>query len=56
MFLQEDSSFFKFRNNQLGFGTLAYSVYIDLINRSGILGHESLMVPGGNIRAEKIMY
>ena len=26
MFLQKDSSFFKFRNNQLGFGTLAYSV------------------------------
>ena len=28
MFLQEDSFFFKFQNNHLGFGTLAYSVYI----------------------------
>ena len=26
-----------------------------MINRSGILGHESLMVPAGNIRAKKIM-
>ena len=27
MFLQEDSFFFKFQNNHLGFGTLAYSVF-----------------------------